>query len=72
MHLTLIEMVDIFGAIYWEQIGTWIGVALAFVGVVVGIRSVVSRKVTQHQKGGAHSTNIQAGRDVNGHWKDDK
>jgi hypothetical protein len=50
-----------------EEIGTWIGVGLAVVGIFVGVRKVKSRKLVQKQSGGPNSTNVQAGRDANWH-----
>ncbi len=62
--LSLLSVVD------WGEVGTWIGVLLAVVGIVVGARKIESRTVIQRQKGGAHSTNIQAGRDVESHKRE--
>jgi hypothetical protein len=63
-------MVSSLGVIDWGEVGTWTGVALAVVGIFIGTRKIRSRKVIQRQKGGANSTNIQAGRDVKSHKKE--
>lgn len=63
-------MFDFSGVINWGEVGTWTGVALAVVAIFVGLRKSKFRKVIQRQKGGANSTNIQAGRDVKSHKKE--
>jgi hypothetical protein len=65
-------MVGSLGVIDWGEVGTWTGVALAVVGIFIGARKTGSLRVIQRQKGGANSTNVQAGRDVKSHKKENE